>query len=59
MQSRDGQKGRNRPEPLERPGVSRVNRRKFGATRMDFAEADAWLAGEGVVYDTTSNDLIL
>lgn len=58
MNSKDGHKNRNRPDPIQRPGVSNTKKKTFGATRMNFAEADAWLAGEGVTYRDTENDLL-
>lgn len=56
LQSKDGQKNRNRPTPIERPGVTNAQRKRFGATAMSLAEADAWL-GEGA-YRETGNDLV-
>jgi Family of unknown function (DUF5361) len=52
MQSTDGQKNRNRPKPLPRPGVEPVGDRRFGDAQMTVDEAKAWLdtrrAGTGM-----------
>lgn len=58
MNSEDGRRKRHRPEPIPRPGVNNKNTKTFGTTRMSFAEADAWLAGDGVTYTTVANDLV-
>lgn len=43
LQSRDGQKGTNRPKPLLPPGQADPNEKRFGNAQMSLAEARAWL----------------
>jgi hypothetical protein len=60
LNSEDGRRKRNRPEPIPRPGVGPVAEKKtFGATKMSFAEADAWLASDGLDLVETGNDLTI
>jgi len=42
MQSRDGQKNRNRPKPIPRPGV-KPESKKFGGQAEDIDTIRAWL----------------
>lgn len=42
VKTKDGQKGKNMPEPIERPGVESGKKRKTG-TAMDIDEALDWL----------------
>lgn len=42
MQSKDGQKGTNRPQPIPRPGVTPESQKTVG-TAMTVEEANAWL----------------
>lgn len=42
MQSKDGQKNRNRPKPIQRPGV-KPEHKKFGGTAEDIESIREWL----------------
>lgn len=58
LNSEDGKRKRNRPDPIPRPGVKKHNTKKYGSTRMSLADADSWLASEGVTYAEVANDLV-
>lgn len=45
MKSEDGRKGRNKPKPIERPGVS--NGRRMGKTSLPQSQVRALLAARG------------
>jgi len=46
QKTKDGQKNRNRPKPIERPGV-KVSEKTTG-TAMSIEDADKWLRANGV-----------
>lgn len=46
MKTKDGQKNRNRPKPIERPGTKTSE--KTTGTAMSIEEADKWLQVNGV-----------
>lgn len=44
MQSEDGAKGRNRPKPLQRPGVAAEDEKRLGSGGVDIVDMAEWLA---------------
>ncbi|MGQ4548304.1 DUF5361 domain-containing protein [Dermabacteraceae bacterium P13077] len=45
MQSEDGRKNRNRPEPIQRPGVEETKKVQVGSDALDADEMCEWLGG--------------
>jgi hypothetical protein len=46
QKTKDGQKNKNRPKPIERPGVKTSE--KILGTKMSIEDADKWLRANGV-----------
>lgn len=44
QRTKDGRKGRNRPDPTPRPGVENKRTKRFGDAAMSLTEVKAWLA---------------